>query len=96
MPDPQPSAAAMRLADAAWCAVQNFGTDGLSDDERVVRIAIALDDAGVGKAVEQLDEIKEKCVQYWNASALNEAEMHAVLEFIHARTFALTGDDDAT
>ena len=84
MPNPQPTTAAMWLADAAWCAVQNFGTDGLSDDERVVRIALALDDAGVGRAVEALDMIyrhpeQPLKVQAWATTALA----------------SLTGDDDA-
>jgi len=31
-------------------------------------------------------EIREKCEQYWNEPRIGEAEVHAILEFIHART----------
>ena len=57
MPDPQPSAAAMRLAEVAcdvlWPDRTLRGVGANTD----CAIAIALDDAGVGKAVEKLNEI---------------------------------------
>lgn len=30
-------------------------------------------------------EIKDKCEQYWNAHNIADAEIHAVLEFVHIR-----------
>ena len=52
MPDPQPSAAAKRLGRVADMAIH-----GTPHAIREKRIALALDDAGVGKAVDKLERI---------------------------------------
>ena len=42
-------------------------------------------------ALERAATIQRKCEQYWNESIIEEAEMHAVLEFIHREAAALRG-----
>ena len=79
MGDKQPSAAAKRLGRVADMAIH-----GTPHATREKRIAIALDDAGVGRAVEALDMIythpeQPLKVQAWATTALA----------------ALTGNDDA-
>ena len=64
MSDPQPSAAAMRLIDAQDAAVREhlrsvnmqFGATLTHERERSIR-TLALDNAGVGKAVDMLERI---------------------------------------
>ena len=79
MPDPQPSAAAKRLARIADMAIH-----GTPHATREKRIALALDDAGVGKAVAILEVLKQET---GIASWLRGKDTSAVA--------ALTGDDDA-
>ena len=79
MPDPQPSAAAKRLAKIAIRRMRGGATI-----PEISGVAIALDDAGVGRAVEALDMIyrhpeQPLKVQAWATTALA----------------SLTGDDDA-
>ena len=59
MPDPQPSKAAIRLAKVMlYTALPMCDETGLVDDEQAeIVIALALDNAGVGKAVDKLERI---------------------------------------
>ena len=96
MPDPQPTTAAMRLTNVV---------DKANGDEwlysRRLRIALALDDAGVGKAVEFLGwanadmKLNDKAFYDSNYEAAAEESDHAWSN-IMAALAALTGDDVAT
>ena len=85
MADPQPSAAAMRLAEVAcdvlWPDRTLRGVGANTD----CAIALALDDAGVALALEKL----KKAAYYMPPSA---SESGAA---VRAAFAALTGDDDA-
>ena len=94
MPDPQPSAAAMRLAEIAcdvlWPDRTLRGLGANTD----CAIAIALDDAGVGKAVEKLkyainfkSPTSDKITLYVQLSGCHKVFVEVLA--------ALTGDDDA-
>ena len=90
MPDPQPSAVAIRFAEAAMNVVPFITRDVMSlaewaKEKRRCRhlVAIALDAAGVGKAV--------KCLT--DAARFRQAESLRTLS--SAALAALTGDDDA-
>ena len=81
MPDPQPTTAAMRLGRVADMAIH-----GTPHAIREKRIALALDDAGVGVAVARLKNAR---------IAIRDRELTVALCEIDDALAALTGDDDA-
>ena len=84
--DPQPSAAAKRLVDVLWDADVLRSTRTTIEASTVIEsAAIALDDAGVGKAVAILEVLKQET---WMASWLAGKVTSALA--------VLTGNDDAT
>ena len=105
MPDPQPSAVAKWLALCAIrCVMRANVADEMSDKilgVSVNDIAIALDDAGVRKAVEFLGwanadmKLNDKAFYDSNYEAAAEESDHAWSN-IMAALAALTGDDVAT
>ena len=84
MPDPQPSAVAKRLARVADMAIH-----GTPHATREKRIALALDDAGVGKAVEHLSALARL------AYAEGEPDSNVWVRKTRLALAALTGNDDA-
>ena len=90
MPDPQPSAVAKRLAEVAEDARSKTGEqiieiDSLGNVHKpwLMSVAIALDDAGVGKAVAILEGLKQET---WMRSYLTGKVTSALA--------ALAGDND--
>ena len=96
MPDPQPSAAAIRLIDAQDAAVREhlrsvsmpIGVTLTYERERSIR-TLALDDAGVERAVEHLSALARL------AYAEGEPDSNVWVRKTRLALAALTGDDDA-
>mgnify|MGYP001615838382 CR=1 FL=1 len=59
--------------------------------EQAVQVLNAYARQQVEAVLERAATIQRKCEQYWNESIIEEAEMHAVLEFIHREAAALRG-----
>ena len=95
MPDPQPTAAAKRLAEIAIRRMRGGATI-----PEISGVALALDAAGVGKAVEFLGwanadmKLNDKAFYDSDYEAAAEESDHAWSN-IMAALAALTGDDDA-
>ena len=93
MPDPQPTTAAKRLIDAQDAAVREhlrsvnmqFGATLTHERERSIR-TLALDNAGVGKAVDMLERISLSL-----ACSDRKSGSHLIDEALAA----LTGNDNA-
>ena len=83
--DPTPSAAAMRLAKIALRRIR-----GVSTMAEILGVALALDDAGVGKAVEHLSALARL------AYAEGEPDSNVWVRKTRLALAALTGEGDAT
>ena len=106
MGDKQPSAAAMRLIDAQDAAVREhlrsvnmqFGVALTYERERSIR-TLALDDAGVGKAVETIQEVRGTLFRLGKYTARDLGEyttwVDAMVKDLDTALASLTGDDDA-
>ena len=91
MPDPQPSAAAKRLAKVMlYTGLPICDETGMVDDEQAeIDIALAFDDAGVGLAVEHLSALARL------AYAEGEPDSNVWVRKTRLALAALTGNDDA-
>ena len=97
MPDPQPTTAAKRLAEVAMNVVPFITKPAPTLDEWVKdkrrkthMVALALDDAGVGKAVEHLSALARL------AYAEGEPDSNVWVRKTRLALAALTGEGDAT